>query len=194
MMNYLNKRRKSDKADSSIVSMIILFPIVFAVMITLIDVSIYFSNRSIIQSVARDGARTIAILGGNGNATQATPLEVQYGLDRDASCAEAANGWTDAVTSTSSAVECNILSTLNMNKGLVAVDVTSVHCTPEITSSIGQRTTCTIEWSYNSVPGSALSLVREEPSYSAPPALSNNTTTGTSESEVNMTGISLVSR
>ncbi len=56
-------KRGSDRADSNIITFILIFPLFFSFLVTMIDTSMYFANRSTIQQVARDGTRQAAIFG-----------------------------------------------------------------------------------------------------------------------------------
>lgn len=189
MLKQIQKRLRRDRGDSSLVSLIIVLPLLLGLLFTIFDISAYFSNRAYIQTVSNNGARTVAIMGGNGNGTQSTTIEAKYGMTRADTCdkvdktlrvAEAA-----ANLSTSTAVECNMMVSLQEANGLVNVTVQSVKCTPSITTSIGGRTSCEIKWTYGGTPGSGMSLLQLG---------KLNTTAGSSESEVNLTGSPLVAR
>ena len=49
-----------DRGDSELVSLVLLIPLIVGILFTMIDMSVYFSNRAQIQSAARDAARTVA--------------------------------------------------------------------------------------------------------------------------------------
>lgn len=201
MIQGLLRRMRSDRGDSELVSLIILLPIVVGLLFTMVDTSIYFSNRAQVQAVARDGARTVAIMGGNGTGTQRTAIERQYGQDKSVACAglDSNSVVTDAFTAASTATECNMMQTLATSVGLVNVEVHSVACSPTQSSSIGERVSCSIQWTYGSIPASGLLLIRGttpegNPDWSKPGLVGNNLTVGTSEAEVNLTGVQLVPR
>ena len=75
-----------DRGDSELVSLVLLIPLIVGILFTMIDMSVYFSNRAQIQSAARDAARTVAIMGGNGTSLSGTPIEVKYGSRRQKAC------------------------------------------------------------------------------------------------------------
>ena len=79
LRNVVRWRCGSDKGDSELVSLLILLPLLLAMLISIIDSSMYFANRSQVQAAARDGARQVAIMGGAGN----TPIEKAYGSSCD---------------------------------------------------------------------------------------------------------------
>lgn len=191
MLKKLIKRVKSEKGEA-LVSTIIIFPLMVIMLVTAIDFSIYMANRGQIQGVARDGARTVAIMGGNGTATQGTPIESKYGNSKTNSCAGIES---KALKSSTTAIECNIIKGLESHNGLVNVEFQNVKCSPQKANFIGQRVTCEISWKYGGIPGSSLTLMRNAASFNEEPALRGvNTTAGSSESEVNLNGIGLVNR
>lgn len=188
MLNKLKTKLKSDKASSEIVSALIILPIVFAILITMIDSAIYFSNRAQIQSTVRDAARSVAIMGGNGTDTTETPIEKKYGQNRNTLCdsIKGNESVSEALNSGKlTAIECNTLSTIANSSGLVNIKITSIKCDPEITDSISERTSCGVEWKYNGLPASGLSFIQNG---------KTSKTVGTSETEVNMSGQQLVNR
>jgi len=191
MLKKLTKKLNSDKGDS-LVSTIIIFPLMIIMLVTAIDFSIYMANRGQIQGIARDGARTVAIMGGNGTNKQGTAIEAKYGNARSESCAGLES---EAFTSKSTSIECNIIRNLENYKGLVNVEIKAVKCTPQKANFIGQRVSCEISWKYGGIPGSTMTLMRNAASFNSDPALQGlNTTAGSSESEVNLNGVSLVNR
>lgn len=205
-INEAFSHKDKDRADSNIVSMVLLIPLIFAFLITMIDSSLYLSNRAQMSNFARDGARTVAIMGGNGTSTKGTPIEKAYGMPRSEACEGLANvgmplnvGFNGA-SHDSTVTECEIMKAISSSKGLVAVNVKSVTCNPEIAISIGQHMQCTIQWSYNSIPGSSFSFIKKAPD-NEPPSwgssnglIEMNTTTGSSESEVDLSNVKLVPR
>lgn len=154
MFNKILKRLKSNRADS-IVSAVFFFPLFIIILISGIDYSVYMSDRGQIQGVARDAARTVAIMGGNGTDTMQTPLEAKYGTSKSTAC-------KDVITpkQAKTPIECNVVNSLQNNQGLVSTEITNVTCTPSNTTAIGQRVSCEIQWNYGGIPGSALTIFR----------------------------------
>lgn len=181
-MGKILKRLRSDRGDSELVSLIIVLPLMLAILFTIIDTSIYFSNRAVVQTAVRDGARTVAIMGGNGTNTTATPIEKKYGASITNACAGLSTNL--AVSSAykpgvSTVIECSALQTYAKDPSLISVKITDIKCTPTVSRGIGTKTTCTVKWDYNSIPGSVLGFIR---------LAKDNTNVGTSESEVDFTG------
>lgn len=182
-MKRFFKSFKSDRGDS-LVSFIIVVPVLLMILITSVDYGIFMLNRGQIQAVARDAARTVAIYGGNGDASKATPIENAYGVPRGLVCSSVGGWGVDA--STSSAVECNTAKALQQQRGLVNVKVKKIECTPRVATSIGERVSCDISWEYGGVAGSFLSFIDYGGVKHA---------VGTSESEVRYNGaVDLVNR
>jgi Flp pilus assembly protein TadG len=181
MFKNIQKRLRSDRGDSSIVSLIFVIPLLLGILFTIFDISCYFANRAYVQTVAHNGARTVSIMGGDGTATTGTTIEKKYGLNRTETCALVTSDKraSEAVKSSSSAIECNMMVALQEASGLVNVTIQSVVCTPSATESIGQRTSCEIKWRYGGTPGSGMSILQLG---------QNNITAGSSESEVNIGG------
>lgn len=190
-----------DRGDSTLISTLIVLPIILAVLWSSVDAFMYFTNRSMMISAARDGARTVAIMGGNGTATRSTPIEREYGQTKSAAC----GGLTSevvaaAVKPDTTPIECNVLQTVSEG-GFAAIKVTSVKCTPPQTTSISQRTQCKIQYDYNSVPGSPLGFIKKPRDDGKTPEAHDQSgfsgaqlVVGTSESEVDLTGITDVPR
>lgn len=192
MLSKIFRRRRNDRADSTIVTFVIVFPLFFSFLITMIDTSVYFANRSIVQQTARDGARTIAIFGGSGDATTQSPLEQAYGTPIACTAAELAK------TTNRTAAECSVYRRLNQGAGLTSVVFPdgAVNCGPYRADTVGQTTYCQITWNYNGVPGAVTNFISSGDTRDGTndALFYNNQTRVTSESEVGMSGINFVNR
>lgn len=182
MVKDFFKQFRSDRGDS-LVSAVIVLPLIIFLIFTAIDFSLYMGNRGMIQGIARDGARTVAIMGGDGTNNKGTTIEKAYGASRASACndLDAASGYK----STNSAIECDLIKNLKNSKGLVNIQVNSVTCSPQYTTYIGQRVSCEIDWEYKGIGVSGLTFIDSTDSVK---------TTGTSESEVALTSSDLVAR
>lgn len=189
---------KSNRADSSLVSTIILIPLLLIVLVSIVDMGFYFSARAQYQNLARDAARTVAIYGGNGTATQMTPIEAKYGLTKASACAGVKDGLPadtpfDAADYT--AVECNLMKAALNTRGVVMIELAVIkdnksgkmaNCSPVQTSSIGQSVSCELGWNYTPLPLSGMNFLMDNDVWtknhkSAP--LSNNVSHGESAAE-----------
>lgn len=192
MFKNILKKLRSDRGDGSLVAMIIVLPLLLGVLFTIVDLSAYFANRAYVQTVAHNGARTVSIMGGDGTESKGTPIEKKYGLSRAATCGEVDGTGiaAKALKSTSSAIECNMMISLQEASGLINVTIQNVVCTPNSTTSIGQRTSCAITWGYGGTPGSWMAFVPAHDGLdgSSKHFAEENTTAGSSESEVNLNG------
>lgn len=197
MLKGIIRKIKSDKASSSIISFLLLVPLLLGVVITAVDMSFYFSNRSQVEAIAGDAARTVGIFGGNGTATTATSIENRYGASKNEACrnsrpdiVNAPNQYifTDASKSDMTPIECNVLAALANSTGLTSFSTkkpVTVDCGPDFARTIGTRTYCTINYTYDGMPGAPLSFIQaRQDDGSSAGLLSNNIVTKSSESEV----------
>ena len=167
------RRRRRDSGDASIVTFVIVFPLFFAFLITIVDISCYFNDRTIISQAARNAAREVAIFGGAGTGTQQSPLEAAYassGYDQQCapSTAEDVSGkvtavdpavWPGSITSTIAKSAYNtsgltyvpqagtINSSFTTPVGFSAANQTAIDCQLLATLGVGAN-------NGNSTPGS----------------------------------------
>lgn len=197
LLEKFKNKIESDDGASSIITFLIVVMLMLGFMITIIDVSVYFSNRSQITAAARDGARTIAIMGGNGTHDKATIIEKSYGISRAQACrgSDFKPGFAPAVKSTSTPVECNVLRNIQNNTGLISVSFdssdTGVKCGPSIATAIGSRTYCEVTYKYNGLPGSPIGWLKTSDGYSL---LGKSVVIASGESEVNLSNSPLQNR
>lgn len=189
MIKSFRERLRSDSASGELISALFIIPLVVMLLFTMVDAAIYFNNRAQIQGIARDGARSVAIMGGDGTESTETTIEHKYGISRSAACSGVTG--MESYTSSSSAIECNVMKTVNESSGLVNIHVKSVQCDPRITTSISQRTTCAIQWRYGSIPASGLSILKFKGGQGM---AGDNLSIGTAESEVSLNDSSIVPR
>lgn len=182
----------SDDGNAT-VSMLILLPLILCIFITILDTGLWLSSSSQLKNISRDGARTVSIMGGAGDAMYATPLENKYGLTREQACSGVAGKWIvkDAFSPRSTPIECSMMKAIASTPGLVNVHVEKVSCTPKEAGRIGEDVSCTIAWRYGGIPGSAFSFMTKA-SGGAP--FVHNTTTGTATSEVGLNGVPMQKR
>lgn len=172
---------KSDRASGELVSLLIMLPLVMMILFTIIDTSILFNNRSIVQASVRDAARTVAIMGGNGTASLATPIEQAYGESLSNACDGVAESWitSDAYDGNQTVIECHTLKAYATNPGLINVKITEIYCSPDVSLALGAKTSCTVQWEYNSIPGGMMKFIGFG---------NEQTSMATSEAEVDFSG------
>lgn len=179
------KKFRSDKGGAEITSAVFLVVMVVALLYTFIDFSIYFYNRSVMQSTVKETARTVAIMGGNGTDSMDTPIGSKYGATRTEMCTSEVKTKSQTkealdAKGMSTPIECAGLKTFATNNTLIGVTVKEYTCTPDMTRKIGQRVSCTVLWNYDGLPGSGMNFARLiDENF-----LNKNTTVGDSSSEV----------
>lgn len=146
-MKKLFQKFKSDRADS-LVTTIIVVPLLISTIITGVDYGFLMNNQSAVSNAARDGARTIAILGGN----DPNNISAKYGNDSINASECFLNGVPLSVT------ECQIYQTLETSS-LVQLNLNTIECSPGTTSYVGQDVECDVSWNYEGLPLSTLNLV-----------------------------------
>lgn len=147
MFKRIKNNIKSDSGVSATVELLFMIIVLFGLLVTIIDFGLYFANRNVVTNSAQNGARLAAIYGGASD----TSVSRQYG--------------TTSVTSECSAlgasnpVACSVFNELKETRGMTNVTIHRISCGPYRTSRIGERTWCQIDWSFQGVPGSALSFL-----------------------------------
>lgn len=123
--NWIN-RRTNERGD--VVQTIFMLPIAIFLLFAMINLSSYFSLHAQIQDTARNGARMVALYGGNG---------------------------AGAIRNTSGkAVETTILGTLWDGSKCSLSYCTKkpeVNCNPDIATQAGQIVTCNIKYYYSPI-------------------------------------------
>lgn len=188
-MNFF-RRLRSDRASSDLVAVLFVLPLTLGILLTIVDSSIFFTNRSLITTAARDGARTVAIMGGNGTASQQTPIEKQYGSKTACRQVSGASGYRGDMT----VIECNVLLNLSKSKGLTNVKIKDVRCTPSVTEAVGTSVACNVGWDFVSVASSPLVFIKYGDTKQIGCGTSKNCTVATAQSEVALPANSLVDR
>lgn len=62
------KKMKQDKGASNTISFIVIMGFIMVMLVSFIDVGLYFNAKNQMQSAADNGARSVAMFGGNDNA------------------------------------------------------------------------------------------------------------------------------
>lgn len=134
MRNFRNRLANASKKEngaSDAISMLILLPILLMLIFSMIDISLYVMARSNVQGIARDGARQVAMWGGESSTLRGKAAKPSANMKNalqhnDGSCKPSA-----------------------CQKGKPP----TVKCTPARTSNAGQEVSCTITYYYQSVVG-----------------------------------------
>lgn len=132
-MKKLLKKRYEEKGASDIVVVLLMLPIVVWLLLSLIDVGLYFQTRTLVQNVARDAAREASIWGGNNSPLNPSSKSV---------AAQARDRLWDG----------------NQCIGANCEKAPQVSCTPNRTTNAGQTITCQVTFFPTSVaPGNPIS-------------------------------------
>lgn len=158
--NKLKSRAKSGRAGSETVEFLFVILVLVEFTLAMLDAGIYFNDRNIIINAAQQGARLTAVYGGSSD----TAISRAYG-----------QGSTPSICSTVHAngpAACEVVQSLNDTKQAgTNMDITNVHCdvqsananqdnqTKATVDSLQDRPSCTIEYTYNGLPGSIFSFV-----------------------------------
>lgn len=124
----IRSRIDSESGSSEVITTLMVIPLVLWLIFSLIDTSLYMQARSEVQNVARDGARQVAIYGGNDSRlnpdNKAISQQVFDRLYQNGKCTASVCDAPPIVT-----------------------------CTPNATTAGGQEVGCTIEYSYRAIYG-----------------------------------------
>lgn len=157
----------NEKGAAEVVALLLSIVLLISICLISLDIGMFYNNRSTIQSVARDGARTVAILGGAGDDKTMTVLEKAYG--------------------TTQPVSKTVEKSLKEHPALANVEIKKVECGPKISAHVGDETYCKVTFKYHPLPGDPLNLVSK--------ALGGDKTiTGTAQSEVRTDPSDMVAR
>ena len=144
----INKRKDDNAAATTIEFLFAILILVFFT-IQIVDIGMYFSYRQSIVNSAQEGSRLVSVYGGS----KATTISRKYG--QVASCNYTICDSKDDVVAKSvadqisSSVGAKSLQTVT--NAYQAVKINKISCSPDSTTTLGQRTSCTIDWTYTSM-------------------------------------------
>lgn len=134
LRGFFQRKIRDESGSTEVVTTLIMIPLVLWLILSLIDVSLYFQARTSVQNVARDASRQVAVWGGNDSN-----LKPYQG-----------------------SVSTNAYNSLyNVNTGKCTVGACSqpptVTCTPSIAPNAGTEARCTVVYHYKAInPGNPL--------------------------------------
>lgn len=127
------KRFKKDKAAANTISFIVIIAFIMTMLVSFIDVGLYFNTKNQMQSAADNGARSVAMFGGNDS------------IVRDARGGE---------TSPEDLVLISIPDAYKNPTENETVVVNDISCSPNSGKiSAGDPVYCDIEYTYNGIAG-----------------------------------------
>jgi Flp pilus assembly protein TadG len=148
-MRRLLKRIHEEGGENTI-TMILAFPLLWAIIMTIIDMGVFFNDRTLLTADLRDGARTVAIFGGT-SSKDSQDLITAYG-------AKCSGGYATS----SDTVSCLVSKKIADNKGYTAITISDINCGVDGDASnvkIGTATWCSAKYQYSGFPGSALGFM-----------------------------------
>lgn len=139
MKRLLNKylkssRLKEEEGSANTVSFIVIMFFVMVLLISMIDMGIYFNVKNEMRSAAEAGARNVALYGGTGGELR----EVRAGVN-------------DA----EEVVDAAIKQTNYKNEGgkTSIVELGEIACEPNKTPHAGDKVSCSVSYKYNGIAG-----------------------------------------
>lgn len=167
-LKWVSVQAESDEADSTVISTVFVIPILLMMIITMIEVPILFSNRNLLQNDLRQGARTVAILGGASDGEGGSALASTYGAS---DACRVASSWINSretvgedgtsypVVKTKNIATCATAQGIGDNSGYIAFHVYNIECGPNKAKKIGEATYCQASYYYDGIPGGSMSLI-----------------------------------
>lgn len=158
-----SRRIRSEKAENTITT-ILVFPLLWCIIMTIIDFGVFNSNGMQLRNDLRDGARTAAIFGGTNNK-----LTQSYGTTCGGDESKNTVGKNDSLngkyghkggsSNSDNLVTCLVANKINNNPSYINMKLSNIQCGPSLGEvKIGQATWCQASYDYQGMPGSALSL------------------------------------
>lgn len=150
LRNKILNKKMNDSADSTTIEFLFAILILVFFTIQIIDIGMYFSYRQTIVNAAQSGSRLVSVYGGS----QATSISKQYGTTTTCDYSGICDTSTDVVAATvadqiNSTIQPSPLSSTNGK--YQPVKITEITCTPTSTTRLGQRASCEVKWTYNSL-------------------------------------------
>lgn len=130
----LFKRVKEDKGASNTVSFIVIMMFVMILLVSFIDVGIYFNAKNELRSAAENGARNVALYGGT-----------------DGSLRDVRTGVSDAETIVWNSIDTNYTPAA-ASSPVVEVRTSGITCGPN-KARAGNEVWCEISYKYNGLAG-----------------------------------------
>ena len=170
LASRFKSKLKSEKAENTI-TMMIAFPLLWAIIMTVLDFGIFMQNRTMLVSDLREGARTVAIFGGS---NKSNALIAAYGTQCSngnyGTYSYSGNKSTGTWTADEDFVGCLVKHQIANNRGYSQIVISDVQCgiqdkadptkvLPKGNVKIGDAVSCKAHYKYQGFPGSALGLM-----------------------------------
>lgn len=162
ILERMRKASASDQADAGIITSLFLLPVVFFLLISVIDVGLYFMNEATITKAARDGATTATTLGGVGDRDYYAPAESNY--PQRVSKSELQSKTSSYGFPVRNSIEYFVAQDLVESASTYEVELAGVECYTRNSSisisKLGQNAVCEVKWRYNGLPLSGWGMVQ----------------------------------
>lgn len=157
VLEYCRSRHNSDEGDSIIITSLLLLPVMFFIIISAIDMGLYFNSQAVIERSAQDAARTSILYGGAGSLGYHTVLEDQYS-NAAVSRSHLSQLSSDVGFAVNNSVEYALVNDLLGAKTALA-ELENVRCAPAGLNRVGDVSYCDVEWSYDGLPVSVWGMM-----------------------------------
>lgn len=134
-LRALTQKQSDKETGSDIVTTLFLIPLIVALLFTMIDVSTYFQTKTQVQNITRDGARTVALLGG---------ASAEISLNKEKFGGAGQSVATYVRNKLVSGDKCTISG---------CTTLPTVTCSPTVATSLNADATCTTVYYYQPVGG-----------------------------------------
>lgn len=129
LLKKLNNRSKEDKGASNTISFIVIMLFVFVLLVSFIDVGIYFNVKNEMRSAAENGARNVALYGGTEGHLRNVRSDV-----------------SPAVSVVNESISSNYA-------GGTVVNYQGAECWPKVAPSAGDSVWCEVTYEYKGIAG-----------------------------------------
>lgn len=164
-LNWVSEQSRSDDGETTVVATVFVLPIILMMIVTMIEVPLLMSNRNLLENDLRQGARTVALLGGT-----ESELGKTYGAS-DACERPDIAPWVTQTTlvsdqyvstvypSEANMVTCMLAYNIGTNTSYIAFHIYHIVCGPKQAGKIGKTVWCQADYYFDGIPGGSMSLI-----------------------------------
>lgn len=135
------KRIKEDKGASNTISFMFIIFFSMIILISFLDIGIYFNAKTELKSAAENGARNVALYGGTNDNALRTSKQAVKPVDVVKSSIK--SKYTSAIVKTGDA---------SSSKTVISINPNDIQCGPD-NANAGSPVNCSIEYTYNGIAG-----------------------------------------
>lgn len=165
-LSWVSEQSRSDDGETTVVATVFVLPIILMMIVTMIEVPLLMSNRNLLENDLRQGARTVAMLGGT-----ESELGKTYGAS-DACERPDIAPWVTKTTlvagkynmstvykTDANMVTCMLAYNIGNNTSYIAFHIYHIVCGPRQAGKIGKTVWCQADYYYDGIPGGSMSLI-----------------------------------